>query len=92
MESFEPAGESFLFDDRVFFVFFAVVAVLMAAVLGLFVWMTVRNLRVLRRAGTGGRPAASLADRLQELDDLRRRGLISQAEHAMARQRTLTSS
>ena len=91
MESFEPAGESFLFDDRVFFVFFAVVAVLMVAILGLFVW-TMLRLRVMRRAGTGGRPAASLADRLQELDDLRRRGLISQAEHAMARQRTLTSS
>ena len=89
VQQFPPAGEPPLVDGGID-AFFVLVAVLMAAMLCLFVWLLVRNVRMLRRAGTGGRP--SLAERLQELDDLHRRGVISAAEHAMARQRVLTSS
>ena len=103
VEQFPPAGESVLFDDRVFTGFFAVVAVLMAAGIGLFLWLLVRNLRMMRRVGVhpvqgaasravvGHRPGVPLAQRLQELDDLRRRGVITDAEHALARHEVLTS-
>ena len=66
-----------------------VVVVLVVAVLALLLWLLVRS-RGLRRVGTPRR-GAPLAGRLQELDDLHRRGLITDAEHAAARQRTLTS-
>ena len=99
-ESYQPAGESILFDDRVFTGFATVVVVLMVAMLGLFLWLLVRNLRILRRVGAGAagvshRPvsvhAPSLAARLQELDDLHRRGVITDAEHSTARHQALTT-
>ena len=102
MESFEPASESFLFSDRAFTGFATVVVVLMIAMFGLFLWLLVRNVRTMRsvgpgpaglahRPGRGVSPAPSLALRLQELDDLHRRGVITDAEHAMARHQALTS-
>ena len=69
--------------------FMVVVTVVMALGVLLFVWLLVRNVRMARRTGRGR--GTSLSQRLQELDDLHRRGLISDAEHAMARQRALTS-
>ena len=88
VQDFSPTGDPFLSGIDAFA---ALVVVLMVAMLGLFAWLLVRNVRILRRAGTSRR-GASLEERLQELDDLHRRGRITAAEHATARQRVLTSS
>ena len=89
VQEFPPADESVLVPGGMD-AFMSLVVVGMVAGVVLFLWLLVRNLRIMRHAGAGGRP--SLAERMQELDDLHRRGLISDAEHAMARQRALTSS
>jgi cytochrome c-type biogenesis protein CcmI len=90
-----PTDDVPVFDTGGVDAFIAVVVVLMAAMLVLFLWLLVRNLRLIRRADTAGTSVLSrapLEQRLRELDDLHRRGVISDAEHAAARQRTLTSS
>ena len=89
VQEFPPAGENPLVEGG-FEAFTVLVGVLMVAGVVLFLWLLVRNLRLVRSVGPGGRP--SLAQRLEELDDLHRRGVISAAEHALARQRVLTSS
>ena len=91
METFQPGSEGWLFDDRVFAGFFALVGVLMVAMFALFLWLLVRNSRVLRSGGGRQRPGTSLAQRLQELDDLHRRGVITDAEHSRARSQALAS-
>ena len=88
VQDFSPTGDPLVSGGIDAFI--GLVVVLMVAMLALFAWLLIRNLGILRRVGTPQR-AGSLAERLQELDDLHRRGLISDAEHAMARQRTLTS-
>ena len=83
------------------------VAVLMLGMVVLFGWLLIRNVRMIRRAdaqGAAGQPrvgsspaaqpllAAGLEQRLLELDDLHRRGVITQAERQEARQRVLSGS
>ena len=94
VQEFPSSDRSVLVDGSAVVPFVAVVVVLMAASLVLFLWLLVRNLRLIRRADTArtGTTRAPLEQRLRELDDLHRRGVISDAEHAAARQRTLTSS
>ena len=99
VETFEPAGGGPLLDDRLFSGLSAVVGVLVVAGLVLFAWLLVRNLRGMRRvaqdppaAGRGAPSvAAPVAQRLQELDDLHRRGVITDAERSLARHQVLTS-
>lgn len=89
VQEYSPVGETPLVAGG-FEVFAVLVTVGMVAGVALFVWLLVRNVRLLRRVGPGTRP--SVSQRLQELDDLHRQGRITAAEHALARQRVLASS
>ena len=88
--------------ETAFIVAFAFVTVLVLVGFAFVIYSMVRSARAARRAGTdpftseaqllaqavSGR-GTLIEQRLQELDDLHRRGVISDDEHSAARSRTL---
>ena len=106
-ESVPPAGDSgFGGLDTAFAVVFAVVGLLVLAGFAYVVYSMVRGARAAKRSGVDpftpesvliadalrGQAGRSVEQRLVELDDLHRRGVISADEHRAARAKALTSA